>query len=530
MTGRPTGTVPADDTGPSPQQPARTPPGRTAATVRAVTRGRAPAILVWGLLTGLVAGVLALVLCLPLLQAGARGQAEAMTTRSSGAAADGPAQGYVEKPTFTIAVGIDDEPVEMPAIQSAMTDYLAFSDEFADRLEQGAVAQDFGTHEHTMSPEAAREQVADGTSVLAVILPEDLSPTFVRQAAEYGRGERSDPPEPVTLTIVAGPQALAQDEFILSQYRSQVLTQASEHIAEQMRIVSRKLNAEVDRPVRIVVEESDGPEPQDLLYASQSEASSADSDNTTGSADSAYANAGPEAREAAVAQQTERSYAVGLTAVAAVAWAAAVLAAAVAVSTAVDRATGLGIVVVGPWRRRSAERPVPRALKLRTKALLLGLGVPLLAVAGTIGIRIAAGQEAAAVDVELVTGATTVAASAALLVLLLAVGAALAAIVLAAAEVVGSFAAWVAAALALLWSAHASGLLFRTGAEQQPALTHLASGLGFFHTHSFTRATLLYNWVPGVVTAAALTVAVLIVAHLIVRGYDRRVSTRTVLT
>jgi hypothetical protein len=192
-----------------------------------VTRGRTPAILIGGLLTGLVAGILALVLCLPLLQAGARAKSEAITTQGSGAAADGPAQGYVEKPTFTIAVGIDDEPVEMPAIQSAMTDYLAFSDEFADRLEQGAVAQDFATHEHTMSPEAAREQVADGTSVLAVILPEDLSPTFVRQAAEYGRGERSDPPDPVTLTIVAGPQALAQDEFILSQYRSQVLTQAS---------------------------------------------------------------------------------------------------------------------------------------------------------------------------------------------------------------------------------------------------------------------------------------------------------------
>jgi hypothetical protein len=499
-----------------------------------VTRGRTPAILIGGLLTGLVAGILALVLCLPLLQAGARAKSEAITTQGSGAAADGPAQGYVEKPTFTIAVGIDDEPVEMPAIQSAMTDYLAFSDEFADRLEQGAVAQDFATHEHTMSPEAAREQVADGTSVLAVILPEDLSPTFVRQAAEYGRGERSDPPDPVTLTIVAGPQALAQDEFILSQYRSQVLTQASEHIAEQMRIVSRKLNAEVDRPVSIVVEESDGPEPQELLFASQSEAGSTGSSDTTGSeesagSDSTYANAGPEAREAAVAEQTERSYAVGLTAVAAVAWAAAVLAAAVAVSTAVDRATGLGIVVVGPWRRRSAERPVPRALKLRTKALLMGLLVPLLAVAGTIGIRIAAGQEATAVDVELVSGETTVAASAALLVLLLAVGAALAAIVLAAAEVVGSFAAWVAAALALLWSAHASGLLFRTGAEQQPALTNLASGLGFFHTHSFTRATLVYNWVPGVVTAAALTVAVLIVAHLIVRGYDRRVSTRTAL-
>ena len=253
-----------------------------------------------------------------------------------------------------------------------------------------------------MSPEAAREQVADGTSVLAVIL---------------------------------------------SQYRSQVLTQASEHIAEQMRIVSRKLNAEVDRPVSIVVEESDGPEPQDLLFASQSEAGSSGSSESTASSDSTYANAGPEAREAAVAEQTERSYAVGLTAVAAVAWAAAVLAAAVAVSTAVDRATGLGIVVVGPWLRRSAERPVPRALKLRTKALLM-----------------------------------------ALLVLLLAVGATLAAIVLAAADVVGSFAAWVAAPL-----------------------------------------TLLYNWVPGVVTAAALTVAVLIVAHLIVRGYDRRVSTRTAL-
>ena len=334
----------------------------------------------------------------------------------------------------------------MPAIQSAMTDYLAFSDEFADRLEQGAVAQDFGTHEHTMSPEAAREQVADGTSVLAVILPEDLSPTFVRQAAEYGRGERADPPEPVP----------PHDRRRPAGARAGRVPPLPVPLAGPHTGIGAHRGADADRlaeaerrgrpPVRIVVEESDGPEPQDLLFASQSEASSADSDNTTGSADSAYANAGPEAREAAVAQQTERSYAVGLTAVAAVAWAAAVLAAAVAVSTAVDRATGLGIVVVGPWRRRSAERPVPRALKLRTKALLLGLGVPLLAVAGTIGIRIAAGQEAAAVDVELVTGATTVAASAALLVLLLAVGAALAAIVLAAAEVVGSFAAWVAVA------------------------------------------------------------------------------------
>ena len=72
MTGRPPGTEPAADTGPAPQQPVRTPPGRTAATVRAVTRGSTPAILIGGLLTGLVAGILALVLCLPLLQAGAR--------------------------------------------------------------------------------------------------------------------------------------------------------------------------------------------------------------------------------------------------------------------------------------------------------------------------------------------------------------------------------------------------------------------------------------------------------------------------
>ncbi|HJA37839.1 MAG TPA: hypothetical protein H9793_02470, partial [Candidatus Brevibacterium intestinigallinarum] len=50
------------------------------------------------------------------------------------------------------------------------------------------------------------------------------------------------------------------------------------------------------------------------------------SSESTASSDSTYANAGPEAREAAVAEQTERSYAVGLTAVAAVAWAAAALA------------------------------------------------------------------------------------------------------------------------------------------------------------------------------------------------------------
>lgn len=130
----------------------------------------------------------------------------------------------------------------MPAIQSAMTDYLSFSEQFFTRLEQGAVAPDFSTTERELSPEAARSQVKDGTSVLAVLLPKDLTPQAFDDIRAYYRGDIDAPR--YTITVLASPQALNEDKFILNQYRDQVIRQAEEHVSEQIRIVAQKFGCE----------------------------------------------------------------------------------------------------------------------------------------------------------------------------------------------------------------------------------------------------------------------------------------------
>lgn len=493
---------------------------RAAGATRLVTGGRGTAILVWGLVVGPLAALAAIAVGIPALQAGARADAE-----SSAQFTASPPQDYIVEPSFTIAVGTDDAPTEMPAIQSAKTDFLAFSDEFADRLELGAVAPDFATHEHTMSPEAARAQVADGTSVLAVVLPEQLTPTFVGQAAAQGRDERSDPPDPVTITLVAGPQALAQDEFVLSQYRSQVVNQASEHIAGQMRTVAGKLGAEADRPVEVVVEEVDGPPAQDLLYPSQ-QSDSADAAAAPAEEDGSFANAGAQAREAGIAAQADRSFTVWIPSLIVAVFGTAVVAATVAVSVGVDRASGLGVVLVGPWRRQAAARPVPRVRKLWVKVRLAVVPGTLFSLAATVSLLLAAGKETALTDTPLATGASAALGFAAVLVMLLAVASAVTVLVLATAEVVGAGASWCAAVLAGVWVAHASGYLHRIGFSADPPLSPLASATNLFHTYAQTMANAVYSWGPGVGAAALLTGALLTAAHLIVKTYDRRVTTR----
>lgn len=499
---------------------------RAAGVTRLVTGGRGAAILVWGLVVGILAALAAVAAGIPALQAGARADAE-----SSARYTASPAQDFIAEPSFTIAVGTDDAPAEMPAIQSAMTDFLAFSDEFADRLEQGAVAPDFATHEHTMSREAARAQVADGTSVLAVVLPEGLTPTFVEQAAAQGRGERSDPPDPVTVTLVAGPQALTQDEFVLSQYRSHVVNQASEHIAGQMRTVADELGAEADRPVDVVVEEVDGPPAQDLLYLSQQShdaGTAVDGTAPDGSAaaDDPYANAGPQAREAGVAAQADRSFTVWIPALVVAVFGAAVVAATVAVSVGVDRASGLGVILVGPWRRQAPARPVPRTRKLWVKVRLAVVPGALFSLAATVSLLFAARNVTALTDTPLATGASAVLGFAAVLVMLLAVASAVTALVLATAEVVGAGASWCAAVLAGVWVFHASGYLHRIGLSADHPLSPLSSSADLFHTYAQTMANAAYSWIPGVVTAALLTGVLLTAAHLLVKTYDRRVTTR----
>lgn len=184
-----------------------------------------------------------------------------------------------EKPNFVIAVGIEDEHWEVPAIQSAKTEWLNFSEEFATRLEQGAVAPNFSTHERTMSRQAAVDNVESGAAVLAVVLPEDLSKHVVDDTIAAGRGELTDP-QPYEFEIVTSPQARADNGFIANEYRDQVIRQAVEHVSHQIHVVAEKMGcggsdpcphaADVgpmfENPIELVQTDVNGPPAVDYLY------------------------------------------------------------------------------------------------------------------------------------------------------------------------------------------------------------------------------------------------------------------------
>ncbi|WP_350270716.1 hypothetical protein AAFP32_03860 [Brevibacterium sp. CBA3109] len=291
-------------------------------------------------------------------------------------------------PNFSIAVGTDDEAQEMPAIQSAMTDYLSFSDEFFTRIEQGAIAPDFSTRERELSPESARAQVEDGTSVLAVLLPKNLTPRVMDDIGAYYRGD-ADAPR-YTITVLASPQALNEDEFILDQYRDQVIRQAEEHISEQIRVVARKLGCEAggqqdcprsqqdaerafERPFDIRVEDVSGPPAVD--YFSQG----SDGD---GPPPAAQPSAPAPKVTASTPHESQPSTIATLSAIiTALVFGAVTLA--MLSSAAINRAAGLQVVIIGPWRSLSPQRPFPRRTLLSQK---FGL-----AAAGTLALTTVAG-------------------------------------------------------------------------------------------------------------------------------------------
>lgn len=351
-----------------------------------LSQGRTVRLYLWPILTSVCAYVIALSIFVPLFGSIERGNAPEQTPpmAPSPTAAEQP-QG--SPPNFSIAVGTDDEAREMPAIQSAMTDYLSFSDEFFTRLEQGAVAPDFSTSERELTPESARAQVEDGTSVLAVVLPKKLTPQIIDDIRAYYRGDIDAPR--YTLTILASPQALYEDEFVLNQYRDQVIRQAEEHVSEQIRIVAQRFGCEFnaqqecprtqdqaelafERPFDITVEEVDGPTPVDYFSGGT---------DTAGASSAGAPSAGaPSAGPAGNHQQTETSATSASATLSAIIGAIVLAAITLALfsSAAVNRAAGLHLLIVGPWRSMSPQRPFPRRTLLIQKYGIAAAGTVLL--------------------------------------------------------------------------------------------------------------------------------------------------------
>lgn len=377
-----------------------------------LSRGRAGWMYFWPIMASLCVYVIALSVLVPLFgaieRAGAdeRGQTPAPAPTTAEQLPSSP-------PNFSIAVGTDDEPREMPAIQSAMTDYLSFSDQFFTRLEQGAVAPDFSTTERELSPEDARSQVKDGTSVLAVLLPRNLTPQAIDDIRAYYRGDVDA--QRYTITVLASPQALNEDKFILDQYRDQVIRQADEHVSEQIRIVAQKFGCEgeeqqdcprtskeaqraFERPFDIKVEKVSGPPAVDYFSQKSDEDSAQPNDQssvpgaaTTSPAGPAASSSNPAATSSGTDAASSESHApqssisAGISAIISALILAAVTLARLSSAT-VNRAAGLQVAIIGPWRSLSPQRPFPRRTLLSQK---FGL-----AAAGTLALTTAAAVSA----------------------------------------------------------------------------------------------------------------------------------------
>ncbi|MCM1013660.1 hypothetical protein [Brevibacterium sp. XM4083] len=363
-------------------------------SANALGSGRPLRLLLWPLLAAVAVFILALAVLAPALAQLERSIAASSQPRPP---ADVSAAVSVESPpSFSVAVGVDDTVSEMPALQSAMVDYLAFSDEYAKRLKEGALVEEFGTEERVLSPAGARAQVEDGTSVLAVILPAQLTPTVLADIRDYSAGRLAEAPT-YPITIVAGPQALNEDGFIVTKYEDEVVRQANEFVADQIRTVAGELTCDpagsslncarstdetaraFERPFTTTVDEVSGPDPVDYFGPDADGAASVPS---AGNPPAATAQINPVAEEAASNEPAWASSAWMPSVVIASALAALTLA--LTASFVVNRAAGLSIVLVGPWRTMRAQRPFPRQALLGIKLLIGAVGSVVLGVAAAI--------------------------------------------------------------------------------------------------------------------------------------------------
>ncbi|AZT96426.1 hypothetical protein [Brevibacterium aurantiacum] len=496
-----------------------------------LSRGQTGWMYFWPIMASLCVYVIALPALIPLFGAIERAGAEEKGQTPAPAPTTAEQQPS-SPPNFSIAVGTDDEPREMPAIQSAMTDYLSFSDEFFTRLEQGAVAPDFSTAERELSPKAARAQVEDGASVLAVVLPKDLTPQVIDGIRAYYRGDIEAPR--YTITILASPQALNEDKFILDQYRDQVIRQAEEHVSEQIRIVAQKFGCETgeqacprtskqaqrafERPFDIKIEKVSGPPAVDYFSegsdgespqpGSQSSAPVAAASSPSGPADTSSDTDATSSQSHA----PQSSISAGVSAI----FGALILAAvtlAMLSSATVNRAAGLQVAIIGPWRSLSPQRPFPRRTLLSQK---FGL-----AAAGTLALTTAATVSAVLPGRSIVDslGAYPSLRLIAIIGLLCLVCLTMAIVILAVTDTLGVLAGVVIAVGAVVW-----GTVWNTAANLlDPSHPGPSSSVTIFISGN---RHLVGELVPTLLVLLVILVAALIGSFAVTSAFDRRFSTQ----
>ncbi len=491
----------------------------------ALSGGRPRRLLLWPLLAGLSVFVLSLVILAPALAQFEK----SLTTVTEPADQSAPPPPVDSKPSYSVAVGIDDEIAEMPAIQSAKVDFLSFSEEYFTQLKTGAVVNEFGTEERTLSPDGARAQVEDGTSVLAVILPKQLTPTVIDDIRAYSAGTLDRAPT-YTITIVAGPQALSEDRFVVRKYEDQVMRQAGEYASNQIRTVAGKLTCNpsggsdcprspsetakaFERPFTTTVEEVSGPSPVDTFTSPSAPATSAAQPTT-------QPEPTAEATDPASAAAEESSHGspiwFGHT------WVPAVLIAlgfgavtvALTASFVVNRAAGLSLVLVGPWRSMRTQRPFPRQALLSVKLLIGVVGVAVLGVVATIAVT---GLGSFGV------GAFPLLRILAVLCFLTLLAAVLVSIVLTVNDAVGTLFGALAAIAALIWVIAQSGAtraFSLSGSDVDLGMvTELLLGQG-------NRWTVLSYALPTAVGLVFALVLALVVGLTAAHVYDRARSTK----
>lgn len=507
---------------------------RTLGIVRLILRDRAWTALI-PVLAALAVGLLIALLLVP--AAAARGDAQfaahdAELEQRERDRAGG--QAPADHPDFTIAVGIDDEPMEMPALQSAMTDHLSFAEEFAERLKTGAVAADFATHERVMSPASARAQVADGTSALAIVFPKDFTRTLLAEMNERGLAGAHPKKYRAKVEVLAGPQTRTQNDFVLNEYRTQVMNQALEFSRDQIHTEAQRwtcqdsrtaqtckaspaaLATAFDQAFAFTVVEAKGPAPQDYRYASLVAAESTGTEAAPGSAAAAPASA-----DLRASRHVYSLHSASLTAIP-VALAAAALVLGIATSIVVDRNVGIGMWGFGPWRRWGRQRPLSRTAVLSAKMWLCTAGAVVLALAGALW---AAGAGAAGgFGPFFPHGATELIAWAARLAVFCAAGLLIAWLVVGLIDVLGGLAGGVATALLSVWVLLSSGVV--------PAVGGGVTGSGWVGSLvgsvalGFSPTSYRAVGIPGFALVCIALIMVGAVAQTIVRLYDRKVSIR----
>lgn len=272
-------------------------------------------------------------------------------------------------PTFEVATASSDKPVVVPDFVKADDASTSFGDMFVQSLRTSPRVTDFASLEHEYSPKVAEHRVESGDAVLAVIVGNDFSSTFRRNMFSALRGGAV---RPLPITVIAGPQALADKKLVLREYRKQAIKPTLDYLSDEMRIVVKKSGCDVPgaphgrcitvtdsmldkfaSPFHTAVRRVNGPAATSYDYPS----AHAPGSRASPAAPESAAPPAPTAHAAPV--MNEMSMLMVLVVVSG-------LVAATTAAWAVDFRLGRAVFTAGPWRRQNTAMPFPRR-----KALLV---------------------------------------------------------------------------------------------------------------------------------------------------------------